>query len=133
MNAPAPAVTVSALPPAIRAQRRAAAAIAVLALAALAATLPTAPRTGAGRLVSDAARLRLDPNTATVAELALLPDLGPVRAARIVAYRDSQTARPVFGGPDDLRQVTGIGPIIANRLRPHLSFPPTAPDAGDRP
>lgn len=48
----------------------------------------------------------LDLNTATVAQLDALPGIGPVLAARIVAYR---TQHGAFRSVDQLRDVTGIG------------------------
>lgn len=48
----------------------------------------------------------LDLNTATVAQLDALPGVGPVLAARIVAYR---TQHGGFRAVDHSRQVTGIG------------------------
>jgi competence ComEA-like helix-hairpin-helix protein len=45
---------------------------------------------------------RIDINTATDKELRMIPGIGPVMAARIIA------ARP-FRSADDLKKVTGIG------------------------
>ncbi len=59
--------------------------------------------------------LSVDVNTATAAELTGLPGVGPVIAARIVAYRDS--AGP-FARVDDLVRVRGIGPATLERIRP---------------
>lgn len=74
---------------------------------------PDPVRAGAGRL-------RLDPNTATVEELMLLPGLGPTIAARIVATRE--LARPVqaFHAVEDLARVPRIGPATIDKLRPWL-------------
>ncbi|HEX7050157.1 MAG TPA: helix-hairpin-helix domain-containing protein [Longimicrobiales bacterium] len=60
---------------------------------------------------------RVDLNRASAAELEQLPGIGPVLAARIVAYRDS--AGP-FHTLDELVHVSGIGPASLARLRPHL-------------
>src|ERR671938_684544 len=54
-------------------------------------------------------------NTATAAELQLLPSIGPAKARDIVAYR---SAKP-FKGPDDLLEVKGIGRKLLERLRAH--------------
>jgi competence protein ComEA len=59
----------------------------------------------------------IDVNRATAAELQRLPGVGPVLAARIIAYRDS--AGP-FRALSDLRQVPGIGPASLEKLRPHV-------------
>jgi len=60
---------------------------------------------------------RLDLNRATVAELELLPGVGPKLAQRIDAYR-------ILYGPyphvDELRKVPGIGPQLIERIRPHV-------------
>jgi len=53
----------------------------------------------------------LDVNTATRAELELLPRIGPALAGRILE------ARP-FSGRDDLVRVSGIGPRTLERLAP---------------
>ena len=58
----------------------------------------------------------LDPNTAPVDSLELLPGIGRVLADRIVEYRQHhQFAREV-----DLTEVKGIGPKMFERLRPYL-------------
>jgi len=57
----------------------------------------------------------VDLNTATVAEFDALPGIGPVLAARIVAWRQ-QNGR--FNTVDDLSQVSGIGDATMARLRP---------------
>ncbi|MCA8944497.1 MAG: ComEA family DNA-binding protein [Planctomycetes bacterium] len=58
--------------------------------------------------------VRLDPNAASIAELALLPGIGRGRAAAIVLHR-------VRFGPfqriEDLDAVDGIGPRTVERLR----------------
>ena len=73
---------------------------------------------GQARLVS---RLPLLLNRATVADLTLLPAIGPKRAAVIVADRE---ARGPFGRVDELRRVHGIGPTLLRRLAPWLSVAP---------
>ena len=49
----------------------------------------------------------LDVNTATEGELTQLPGVGPSLARRIVEYRE---ANGPFATPDDLQNVSGIGP-----------------------
>ncbi|MCD0453557.1 helix-hairpin-helix domain-containing protein [Actinocorallia sp. API 0066] len=63
-------------------------------------------------------------NTATAEELQRLPGIGPVLAQRIIAHRTTQGP---FQSPDQLRNVTGIGPRRYADLTPHitvLSHPP---------
>lgn len=59
----------------------------------------------------------IDLNTADVAALDSLPGVGPVMAARIIAWRD-QHGR--FTTIDQLREVSGIGPRTFERLRPFV-------------
>jgi comEA protein len=54
-------------------------------------------------------------NTAGAEELALLPGIGPAKAAAILAYR---RARGPFLMVDELVRVPGIGPASLERLRP---------------
>ena len=56
---------------------------------------------------------KLDINTATEKELRLIPDIGPVLAARIIA------ARP-FRSADDLKKVNGIGDKKYAEIRPYF-------------
>lgn len=57
----------------------------------------------------------LDLNTASAAELEELPGIGPVLAGRIVAWRD---ANGPFPSVDVLGEVSGIGPVVLENLRP---------------
>ncbi len=68
------------------------------------------PATGA----TTAADQVVDLNAADAAALQALPGVGPVLAARIVAFRDS--AGP-FASPEDLLAVRGVGPATLERLR----------------
>lgn len=61
----------------------------------------------------------VDLNTATTAEIEGLPGIGPSLAQRIVAHRDS--AGP-FADLTALCAVRGIGPALAKRLRPLVTF-----------
>ena len=74
------------------------------------------------RLVNE----KIDPNTASVASLRRLPMIGPAKAKQIVSYRQKHQSekRPVFGCPDDLQKVQGIGPEIVKRISRYLRFPP---------
>ena len=56
---------------------------------------------------------RIDINTATEKELRMIPGIGPVMAARIVA------ARP-FRSADDLKKVNGIGDKKYAKIRPYF-------------
>lgn len=60
--------------------------------------------------------LRIDVNSAQEAQLDLLPGIGPRLAARIVEER---TSGGLFTSVDDLARVSGIGPRLIERLRPH--------------
>ncbi|MGC4032566.1 MAG: helix-hairpin-helix domain-containing protein [Tepidisphaeraceae bacterium] len=74
---------------------------------------------------------KLDPNTASAADLAALPGLGAKRAAAIVARRDRVRQRDPheipYRNPDDLLKVSGFGVSTVAQLRPFLIFPTTAP------
>ncbi len=88
------------------------------------------PSANRALLSAEDARLRLNPNTATPAELELLPRIGPKLAASIVAYRDRVADRPAFQCATDLDRVPRIGPVTVDGLRPFLAFPETAAAAG---
>lgn len=86
--------------------------------------LVLAPVDAAARTLAPAdAALRINPNTATEAELRLLPQIGPKLAAYIIEYRESAAAQPAFGQAEDLDHVHRIGPATVERLRPLLCFP----------
>jgi len=72
---------------------------------------------------------RIDPNTASWQELAVLPQIGEKRAKEIIAYREAFVAQPPnripFTRSEDLMRVKGIGPAMIETLRPHLAFPAT--------
>jgi DNA uptake protein ComE-like DNA-binding protein len=69
---------------------------------------------------------RINPNEAPAASLMRLPQIGTARARAIVAHRDrvgmQERRTPVFTKADDLQQIKGIGPAIAEGLRPWLTF-----------
>lgn len=58
-------------------------------------------------------------NRATLDELITLPGIGPALGQRILDYRE---ANGPFSGPDDLDQVSGIGPSLLERLRNRIAF-----------
>ncbi|MDQ7014577.1 MAG: helix-hairpin-helix domain-containing protein [Planctomycetota bacterium] len=61
---------------------------------------------------------KIDINTATLAELDILPRIGPTLAARIIADRE---ANGPFGSLDDLDRVPGIGPKTVAKLVPYAA------------
>ena len=65
-------------------------------------------------------RERINLNSATKEELALLPMVGAVKAARIVAWREKNGG---FKRPADLRKVKGFGYKMLKRLEPYISAP----------
>jgi len=69
----------------------------------------------------------LDPNTASAAELAAIPDLGEKRAAAIVEFRTQFLSRHpnrlAFQRLSDLEKISGIGPATAENMEPYLTFP----------
>ena len=60
----------------------------------------------------------VDVNTATVAELERLPQVGPTLAHRIVAYRQRHGR---FRTPEELGQVEGIGPKTSGALADYVT------------
>lgn len=61
----------------------------------------------------------VDLDHASSAEIETLPGVGPSLAARIVSYRDSIGG---FGSIDRFCEVRGIGPALAKKLRPLVTF-----------
>jgi competence ComEA-like helix-hairpin-helix protein len=76
---------------------------------------------------------RIDPNTASAAELSSIPNVGPAHAAAIVAYREAFVAahpgRRAFEQLSDLTHIRGIGKATADKLAAHFTFdaPTTSP------
>jgi len=58
-------------------------------------------------------------NSSGAAQLQELPGIGPVLAARIVAYRE---AHGPFRSADELLGVRGIGPRLLERIRPRIEL-----------
>jgi len=74
--------------------------------------------------------VRMDPNTATLEELARIPHLGETLAGKIVAYRSARAATAadgiVFHQLGDLDAVPGIGKKVLEQIEPFLAFPGAA-------
>lgn len=69
---------------------------------------------------------RIDPNLASVASLRRLPNIGPLRAQKIVQYRQDHPPRP-FQTAGDLMKIHGIGLGTARMVAPHLALPDDLP------
>jgi len=69
---------------------------------------------------------KINPNDASVASLVRLPNIGLVRAAAIVAYRENFNERDSKSRPfqdcNDLQKVKGIGPKTVQNLSEWLKF-----------
>ena len=77
--------------------------------------------------LSEQAQAKLNPNTASAAELMSLPGIGPALAGRIVANREefkkeNGSESRAFGSWQDLQKVRGIGPKISEKVGPYLEF-----------
>lgn len=72
---------------------------------------PSVARTGAVRLI--------DVNTADLAELDLLPGIGPALGQRIIDHRNEHGPFPSI---DALQRVRGIGPRTLDKLRPLVTL-----------
>ncbi len=64
-----------------------------------------------------AAVARMNVNTATQAQLELLPGVGPALAQRIIADREKNGR---YTAIEQLDRVKGIGPKTIEKLRPHI-------------
>lgn len=62
---------------------------------------------------------RVDVNRASVAELQVLPGIGPGRAEALVLER---IRGGLFAGLEDLERVRGFGAVVLDRLAPHVAF-----------
>lgn len=65
--------------------------------------------------------LLLDLNSASSDSLEMIPGIGPVLAQRIVAYRKQHGA---FAAVDSLLQVSGIGEIKLEQIKPYFRTVP---------
>ena len=57
-------------------------------------------------------------NTATAVQIESLPGIGPVKAQAIVEYR---TQNGPFNSPEEIQNVSGIGPATYEQLRSKIS------------
>ena len=73
---------------------------------------PGTPSAGATQGAAPGALVNV--NTATAAELEVLPRVGPALAQRIVDFRAEHGP---FAAPEDLMQVSGIGPAIFEAIK----------------
>lgn len=87
----------------------------VAASAILAAFLAAAVSATAGESAESGAVVNI--NTATAAELSLLPGVGPSKAQAIIKYRGSHKFKKV----EDILRVKGIGRKSFNAMRPYLA------------
>ncbi|NUM46581.1 MAG: ComEA family DNA-binding protein [Anaerolineales bacterium] len=84
-------------------------------------TLPGSSASSAPSTPPPVVTTPLNINTATEAELATLPGIGPVTAQRIVEYR---TQFGLFATLDDLTLVFGIGPSTIEQIRTLITVGP---------
>jgi DNA uptake protein ComE-like DNA-binding protein len=78
---------------------------------------------------------RIDPNTASVASLRRLPQVGAVRAEAIVRYRQaaSRPGRPAFVYLEDLQSVPRMDHNAVLRMESLVSLPPRGDEAATKP
>lgn len=87
----------------------------MVAGATLVAVLMAAAVASAGEAAGNAAVVNI--NTATVAELAFLPGVGPAKAQAIIKYRESRKYKKV----EDILRVKGIGRKTFKAMRSYLA------------
>ena len=73
-------------------------------------------------LPTPSAEKPLNINTATAAQLDLLPGIGPSKAGAIIAYREKHGD---FKRIEDLLNVSGIGPSIFDQIKDRITVVPT--------
>lgn len=79
---------------------------------------PTAAAPGVAESVATPSDGRININSATSTELESLPEIGPVLASRIVAYREENGP---FDSVDQLDEIEGISPSLVETLRPLIT------------
>ena len=66
---------------------------------------------------------KINPNKASAASLARLPNIGPKRAEAIIEYREAVGSEtPAFQRCADLEKIKGIGPKTVEKIGPWLCF-----------
>lgn len=86
---------------------------------AMAEAQPTETNRVAAPAAPGADQALLNLNTATQAEIELLPGIGPALAGRIIEQRQKLGA---FKSLADLDAVSGIGPKMLEKIRPLVRF-----------
>ncbi len=81
----------------------------------------------AAQAESQGSQAPLDLNRATAQELEALPGIGAVKAAAILAVRDTKGG---FQTMEELEAVRGIGPALVKKLRPLVVVGKTAASSG---
>jgi len=83
-----------------------------------------------GNFSASLVELKIDPNIADYGSLIRLPDVGPGRARRLLAYREAQhipiSTQPLFTRLLDLEKIPDFGPKTVENLAPFLTFPSPA-------
>lgn len=83
-------------------------------------TVAQEPSKPSGELVYNGQIVRMvNPNTADLGELTILPGIGEALASRIVEYRNKNG---FFERPEDLLEVNGIGPSKLEKMRKYIKF-----------
>jgi competence ComEA-like helix-hairpin-helix protein len=77
----------------------------------------------------DPVEYRVDLNRASVAELDLLPGIGPSKAAAIIEYREANGG---FGSVAEVSRVRGISPRLTEELRPLVTVGDAAGNGAER-
>lgn len=90
----------------------------VVGTATVAAPGPGTPVAPGGAAPSGAPPVLVNLNTASQVELETLPDVGPVTALAILAWRDEHGG---FTSVDELLEVDGIGEVTLDKLGPYVT------------
>ncbi|MFW6346974.1 MAG: phospholipase D-like domain-containing protein [Cyclonatronaceae bacterium] len=77
------------------------------------------PRYEEDESLSEAPAFPININQATARELEALPNIGPARAAAIIAYREENGG---ISSVDELQNIRGIGPVTVAEMRPLVVF-----------
>lgn len=82
-------------------------------------TIPSERKSVHTQIIGQAARKRIDLNTATKNDLVALPGIGEGIAEEILLYRNERGA---FTSVDQLRKIKGIGTKKFEKLRPYIEI-----------